>query len=430
MSATAFANIATDTFALLISLILITAVLIDKNVRTSMNVIFTLLLVSNSLSLSGDMLDWIFAGNTELHALILIRIGNFLIFAFLCCTEALFGQYVHLILSEHGITGRGWLYAIYSVCGFGLLVLIISQWTGLLYTIGGNNYYVRGPLYWLPYVIAIFVAVEVSALLIIHRKKLGRKTTVTLLLYYLLPSLTLPIQFIYPSIMLVYAATAVSLLIVYLMIQVDRGRQLMERELELTNAREEIMLSQIKPHFLHNTLVVIKQLCDIDPSLAKNAVTEFSTYLRGNLDSLNQKGPIPFERELQHAENYLALEKKRFGDKLQIRYDIGCTDFLLPALTLQPLAENAVRHGVTKLKGGGTVTISSKEEQERFVVTVEDNGSGFDPSSLPQDGRSHIGIENVRSRLAAICGGLLKIDSAPGHGTAAIITIPKDGGRS
>ena len=198
-------------------------------------------------------------------------------------------------------------------------------------------------------------------------------------------------------------------------------------ESELLQSQISIMLSQIRPHFLYNALVAIQELCLIDPQTASEAVAEFSIYLRGNLDSLSIKTPIPFEKELLHVKTYLSLEKKRFDDRLNIVYDIGASDFSIPVLTLQPIVENAVRHGVTKRDEGGSVTISTNETETDAVITVTDDGVGFDSSRVPKlDGRAHVGIENVRSRLVSMCGGTLLIQSEPGVGTVAVITIPKE----
>lgn len=126
----------------------------------------------------------------------------------------------------------------------------------------------------------------------------------------------------------------------------------------INDLNTSIMLSQIQPHFLYNSLVVIRQLCREDPRLAEETVDEFACYLRGNLDSLRLKHPISFEKEMRHTQTYLAIEQKRFGHRLKVIYKVQFKDFSLPALTLQPIVENAVRYGVTKKKEGGTVTIS------------------------------------------------------------------------
>lgn len=200
-----------------------------------------------------------------------------------------------------------------------------------------------------------------------------------------------------------------------------------EMESELLQSKISVMLSQIQPHFLYNTLVVIRQLCDINPKQAKEAVTEFANYLRGNLDSLTLNTTISFEKEMEHVENYISLEKKRFGDKINIEYNIEATEFEVPSLTIQTVVENAVRHGITKRKDGGTVTISTKEYISEYLIEIRDNGIGFD-TTIPHnenDKRSHIGVENSAKRIETMCGGNLKFSSTPGVGTTVLITIPK-----
>lgn len=186
------------------------------------------------------------------------------------------------------------------------------------------------------------------------------------------------------------------------------------------------MLSQIQPHFLYNSLNSIYYLCDKDPKAARQAISDFSDYLRGNMDSLTRSAPVPFYRELKHLKNYLTLEKLRFDDTLEIVWDIQTEDFMIPALTVQPLVENAVKHGICKSENGGTVTISTRECESCYEVEIRDDGAGFDPNGNPSDGKSHVGIENVRSRLSKMCGADLEITSEKGKGTTAIIRIPKN----
>ena len=190
--------------------------------------------------------------------------------------------------------------------------------------------------------------------------------------------------------------------------------------------RIQLLMSQIKPHFLYNSLAAIEELCDSDPNAAKESIEKFAQYLRGNMDSTLQENMVAFDQELTHTKLYLDLEHIRFGDALEVKYDIACTNFDIPPLTLEPLAENAVRHGVRKNPGGrGQVCISAKEYPDHFEVSVRDNGRGFDRDKVITDGRSHIGISNVEDRLQKICGGTLLIESQPGEGTTAAIIIPK-----
>ena len=196
--------------------------------------------------------------------------------------------------------------------------------------------------------------------------------------------------------------------------------------------RMRIMLSQIQPHFLYNTLSVIQDLCHSDPARAEIATVAFSQYLRGNMDSLFSETTIPFEDEWKHTQGYLDLEQMRFEGKLEVHYDIGCTSFDLPPLSLQPIVENAVNHGVrANPDGAGIVTIATREYPDRYEITVTDTGPGFDPDNPPEkQGRTHVGVQNVRERLASLCGGTLTIMSEIGRGTTATISLPKEVSRT
>lgn len=200
---------------------------------------------------------------------------------------------------------------------------------------------------------------------------------------------------------------------------------LQRMEQELTEARVSVMLSQIKPHFLYNALGTIRALCTKDGELARSAIDSFSRYLKGNMESLEEHHCISFQRELSHVESYLYIEKLRFADKLNIRYELKSTDFLCPPLSLQPIVENAVKHGVREKKEGGTITIATYETQDYYVIEVRDDGPGFVIGEMQKDGKSHIGIQNTRKRLASMCQGTLHIVSIEGEGTIATIQIPK-----
>ena len=191
--------------------------------------------------------------------------------------------------------------------------------------------------------------------------------------------------------------------------------------------RIQIMLGQIQPHFLYNTLGAIKSTYYDDPELARRAIDQFTDFLRHNMDSLTDDQPISFEKELAHVRCYLDLLQLRFGDSLHVEYDLECPDFRIPTLTLQPLVENAVSYGVRKNpKGNGLVIIRTRELPESYEASVNDNGPGFVPDNVPGDSeRSHIGIQNVRSRLHSAIGGELIIQSEPGKGTSAVMILPK-----
>ena len=194
---------------------------------------------------------------------------------------------------------------------------------------------------------------------------------------------------------------------------------------ELYEAKVSVMTSQIRPHFMYNALTSIAMMCTINPKTAQKATVTFAKYLRGNMDSLKQTAPVPFSQELEHLKKYLYIEKLRFDDLLNIEYDIQATDFELPLLSIQPLVENAVKHGVGMKEDGGTVKISTRETETSYEVIIEDDGVGFDINEQKNDGRTHIGMENTKKRLHDMCGGEVIITSKVGEGTTARVIIPK-----
>ncbi len=198
-----------------------------------------------------------------------------------------------------------------------------------------------------------------------------------------------------------------------------------ELEQELIQSQIDIMRSQIQPHFLFNALGTIRALCVKEPKEARNALDFFAKYLRANMESLDQKECIPFLKEMEHVKSYLYIEKLRFGDLLNIEYDLEATDFSIPCMTVQTLCENAVKHGLLSKENGGTLTIRSRESISCYEVQIIDDGVGFDATKKFDDSRTHVGVENSRKRLAGMCNGTLSIGSILGKGTTITITIPK-----
>ena len=196
-------------------------------------------------------------------------------------------------------------------------------------------------------------------------------------------------------------------------------------KLELQESRISIMLSQMQPHFIFNTLNTIYHLCEIDPEIARSTIDAFSKYLRNNIDNLNRSEMIHFEEEMSFVKTYLDIEKVRFDDELHITFDLPVTNFKLPVLTVQPIVENAVKHGTSKKEGFSTLQISTRETDSCYEIEVRDTGVGFDKNDPLNDEQKHIGIVNVRQRLENLCGGTLTIESVIGEGTTTVIQIPK-----
>ena len=192
---------------------------------------------------------------------------------------------------------------------------------------------------------------------------------------------------------------------------------------ELTESRVSTMMSQIRPHFIYNTLGSIEQLCELDPHKAGELVHNFAKYLRGNFGELDNPKPILMSKEMEHVHHYINIENVRFPD-MTFSFEMNSNDFHIPALTIQPIVENAIKHGLMKLSKGGTIKVVSYETDDNYCITVEDDGVGFDTTIL-LDERKHVGIRNIRGRLKAMVNGTLEIESTIGSGTKVLITIPK-----
>lgn len=193
---------------------------------------------------------------------------------------------------------------------------------------------------------------------------------------------------------------------------------------QLTESRISTMMSQIRPHFIYNTLGSIEQLCELDPPKAGELVHNFAKYLRGNFGELDNPKPILMSQEMEHVHHYINIENVRFPD-MTFSFEMKSRDFRLPALTVQPIVENAIKHGLMKLQKGGSIWVVSYETDTHYCISVEDDGVGFDTSKL-LEGKDHIGIRNIRDRLKVMVGGTLDIESTPGIGTKVLIKIPKE----
>ncbi|WP_238651304.1 ATP-binding protein [Paenibacillus piscarius] len=197
-----------------------------------------------------------------------------------------------------------------------------------------------------------------------------------------------------------------------------------------------MLRAQIKPHFLYNAINTIIWMSTRDTEKTQQLLYDLSHFLRGSFDFSNQETAIPFEKELELIEAYLSLEQARFGKRLKARYHIGVSEFPLPPLIVQPIVENAVRHGLMEKIGGGTVIISTRQEGNDILITVSDNGKGMSDEQLsswmmegyrsPHGGGTGIGLRNINRRLLTQFGRPLVITRGADGGIDVTITIPME----
>lgn len=427
MSQMVLANIALDIVGIVLSMIPIVYLLGGRRCQQRLNKFFLGICVSNFFMIIGDLPDWIIQDATQPPMKIILSLFSALFYTASAFVLYFFGRYILEYMKISGRAKKAYLAAIIAVCSIQVFFAVTSPFTGSIFYVTDSGYQ-RGDLFWVSQFVPTFCYLLFSVLVIVYRKRLAWREVIFFLLYIFVPLGGGAAQMFLRGIAVVNIGVALALLFILVNIQFAHEIQMKRQEQELGDLHIDIMLSQIQPHFLYNTLTTIRQLIDIDPTLAKESIRDFSYFLRGNMDSLQSKAPIPFGQELSHAQYYLKLEQQRFVNRLFVTLDTPVLDFSIPPLTLQPLVENAVRHGIVMRDESGTITIKTEETAAAYIVTVSDDGVGFLPESILSDGKSHIGIQNVKKRLETMCAGTLLVTSAPNEGTTAVITIPKEGG--
>ena len=193
----------------------------------------------------------------------------------------------------------------------------------------------------------------------------------------------------------------------------------MRQQRKIAHQRARIMVLEMRPHFIYNAMMSIYYLCAKDPQKAQQVTLDFTTYLRKNFTAIASEDTIPFSEELEHTRAYLAVEQVQFEDSLLVDYDTPHQEFLVPPLTLQPIVENAVKHGMDPEYAPLHITIRTRQTDSGSEIIIEDNGSGFAPTD---DQEPHIALANIRERLQ-MHGGTLTICPREGGGTVVKVTI-------
>ncbi len=416
-------NIALEALCSAICLLLMFFFLLERENPSRIDKYLVTMLTFNVIGLVADMSSYTFMGEPE-HITLLYLVKNIAYLA----GFFLYGIYIEYTTEYIGVYGPIPKFVRSAGTGMALffqILIFLQFFTHYIFEVTGEGYFVRGRQAWICDVGVICLLLFMIGMCFVYRKTLGKANYIPLATFAALPTVITILPVSVKSSALVFVASTLALLVVYSTIHKDTVKRLQNTETELATARLNLVMSQIRPHFMYNSLTAIAQLCTIDPKRAQKATIDFSNYLRGNLDSVNYTQPIPFSQELKHIKTYLSLELMRFDDILSVDYDIETEDFMVPALSVQPLVENAVKHGICKKRDGGTVMIKTRENSDAFIVEVRDNGAGFDINKPLSDEKSHIGVSSVRSRIEAMMGGRLEINSEVGVGTVSTLTIPK-----
>lgn len=425
MNKVAYIHIALEVWGILFCLIALICMYVGNKEDNKSRKVLSLMQLLNAFLLLADSFAWAYRGNTTTLGYYMVRVSNFCVYITNYTIMSVFTYYV-LCCIEYRDKFIKWLSrVVYAISAIAIVTMVINIFNAMIYTYDANNLYTRQSLFWITQIWGIVGGFIDVIILVKYRKYLSKNNFIAMISYIVLPLVAMIIQIFVYGIALLNIAITVSFLFMFIAAQLEQSKMLASQERKNSEMQMKIMLSQIQPHFLYNSLNSIYYLCDKDKEAAQKAISDFSDYLRGNMDSLKQTTPVTFEKELEHTKVYLSLEKMRFDDELNIVYDIQASNFRLPALSVQPLVENAVKYGVGKAANGGTVTIATKELKDEYEIRVVDDGVGYDPYEVQEDGRTHVGIDNVKNRLKSMCGGSLEITSIKGEGTEAVIRLPK-----
>lgn len=372
-----------------------------------------------------DVISYLSAGNPLFHGLsYVVNAGTYLFSAFAACAFFIYvlAYFEERTYKTYAPALRTAAYVYTALCA---ALYVSSVWTQMFFYLDDENRYIETPLTFVTGVVIIPLVIAGIVVILKNRKSTTTGDTVIHLLYNL-AYLALGLLDTLLTTTFHYIVMAVFVVVIYIFISQQRDKELETKQKELAVSELNALRLQMNPHYIYNTLASIDGLVMTEPKEARGLIAKFTKHLRsGYLD--DNPRMVPFEKELENIRCYLAVEEVRF-QRIRVEYAIETTDFMLPPLTVQPLVENAIKHGICKKKdSAGTMYISTAETEDSYCITIRDDGVGFDPTApKPNDGRSHIGLANARKRLELICGGSLKITGEPGVGVEAVVTIPKE----
>ena len=319
-------------------------------------------------------------------------------------------------------------YLVTSVLLVYIVMLAVAPSTTVFYYVTSDNEFIRGPL-WALWMLPLAVCMILNTTGLFYRiKRLPRRYFIALLIYLLYMTTTVLVHmFYYVEVPIVFGMSLFALVSFALILSGNMENHI-NKEHQIARQRAEIMVLKMRPHFIFNTMMGIYYLCDQDPKKAKQVTLDFTSYLRKNFAAIASEDTVPFSDELEHTRAYLAVEQAQFEDTLYVSFDTPYTAFRLPPLTLQPIVENAVKHGRSSSRDPLHIFVVTRQAEACAEILVEDDGVGFDPAGSADNSDPHIALDNIRERLEMMCKGSLTIAPRNGGGTSVKITIPATAG--
>lgn len=402
-----------DFFVLFLLTGLTFTVIYDNHIqRDTRSVMLTIICLCFALVVQNYTEDVLSAGEAKVLARTLTAIIGYTI------RPLVIVMFLHIVAPEmkHRVA--------WALVGVNALVYITALFSRWAFWISEDNHYMGGPLRYTCLIVSGLLIFYLFWLTIHEYSKVPKHEIVIPILIIVMLGVSIwldgqvggtrqPVTFL-------TVGMTISCVFYYMWLHMQFVRE-HEEDLK-AQQRIRIMMSQIRPHFLYNALSNIQELCHSDPQKAAGITQEFNQYLRENLDFLEMKGLIPFWKELDHTKTYAEIEESCFPN-VRVEYGIRDAAFSLPPLTLQPIVENAIRHGVRE-QAEGIVQVMTQQKDDIHEIVIRDNGTGFNPDIAWKKESDHIGLRNVRERIETMCGGMLTVESHEGKGTTVTIRIP------
>ena len=391
-------------------------------------------------AITPDMEKWKRKFFIALFTILTLLVSTYLIdsFTLLCSNAAIAGriavffEHFFIPLNIFMVTlfllhccGESWrkskfFYSVLIVYAVFLILLSITQFTGIFYYITDENIFYRNELYTI-LIGQLVVMSSINLIAVIKRRKiLPKKYYIAFMVNTLSMTFAILFHTIIFNTLVVAIGITLSALGMFVIILIDHIEKFLRQQHEILGQQANILVLQMRPHFIYNTMTSIYYLCSQNPKQAQKVMLDFTNYLRKNFMAITHKGTILFSEELEHTKAYLSIEQAQFEENLFIEYDTPYVNFKIPPLTLQPIVENCIKHGLDLDSDPLNILILTRETESGNEIIVEDNGAGFELD----DGRENFALKNIQKRLEMFCEGNLSIYPRECGGTIVKIFIP------
>ena len=426
MSVVSYIHIAIELWGVLFCLVSLVLVILTAHFdRQGSKSLILIMLCSIALMVS-DSVSRISVNGIGQTWYIVLRVSRFLSYVFGFMLMPLSAEYVsHVIYKRTKGYRIYWNKVEWVIFSIGTVLMIVNEFFPFIYTIGRDCTVMKYQYYHMTPLIVVFVGLIMTlGVAVAYMRYLTTMEKIALLLSFLLPLMGIILDIFFPDVSFVGLTAVISTIILIVSYEVSYVHHLIDKEKQMADARIRVVNMQMHPHFIFNTLSLIRHLCKHSPDEAMEAINEFSKVMRSTTNYLTSSDCISVEKELDLVKNYISIQKRRFDKGIKVEYEIQSTDFDIPPFSIQTVVENSIRYGLSNGEvEDGMITIATSSNDKEYTVTISDNGVGFDTSIL-DDRSDSVGLNNTRQRVSVMCGGTVDVESCSGKGTRVIMKIP------